>query len=335
MSRLPTVSVCIPAYNAARFLPIAVNSVLVQEFEDFEVIVSDDASSDETGIICERFTDRRFRALRSEHRLGQSGNWNRCVELARGRYVILLHADDGLLPGFLQSAVEVLDANSDVGLVHCTAQHIDDSGRELNVQQLFGEDRIDRDGIVLRRLLLDGCVINPAGVLVRREAFEHAGRFTDRIVWGVDWHMWIRIALQAPVGFLSEPLALYREHRDSGTSAVMKSGRNARDELWAIEDVFELIRESRPDLYHLGAPARRGVAHRTWCFAEAMCQTGEMRAARAGLRNAARIWPGMLRQPKFWGLWGATFTGYRWFSALHTQKQRVGSCLPRNFSFKA
>lgn len=330
MSGTPTVSVCIPSYNSAQFLPDAIDSALAQEFDDLEVIVSDDASSDETVEICGHYDDPRFRAFRSESRLGQAGNWNRCVELARGQYVILLHADDALLPGYLEGAVALLQANGDLGLVHCTARHIDQAGEPLCLQQLFDGDRVDRKDKILRCLLLDGCVINPAGVLVRREAFERAGRFTDRIVWGVDWHMWIRIALQGPVAFLAEPLALYRHHGHSGTSAVMSGGRNARDEIWALEDLFTLIERTRPELLPLKRDATRGVAHRTWCFAEAMCELGEMRAARIGVRNAVRIWPAMIRQPKVWGLWAATFVGYGWFAAAHSIKRQFATVASRH-----
>jgi glycosyltransferase involved in cell wall biosynthesis len=270
--------------------------------------------------------------VRSEERLGQSGNWNRCVELASAPYVILLHADDELRPGYLRKAVGILDAHPDVGLVHCAVERIDEDGKTLGLQRLYDQDTIDRDGMTLRHLLFDGCVINPAGVMVRRAAYEATGPFTDRIVWGVDWHMWIRIALHWPVAYMADPLARYREHRQSGTTAVMASGRNARDETWAIEDLFDHIHKERSELYDLKPQALHGVAHRTWCFAEAMCEAGDMRAARVGLRNAVRIWPGMIREPKVWGLWAATYTSYRWFTAAHAGKARIAATLRRNGS---
>jgi glycosyltransferase involved in cell wall biosynthesis len=321
--RVPRVSVCIPSYNAARFLRAAIDSVLAQDFADFELVVSDDASADDTAAVLGSYADPRLRVVRSEDRLGQAGNWNRCVELARGEYVTLLHADDELLPGYLERAVAVLDAHADVGLVHCSVQHVDEDGKPLHLQRLLDEDRIDRDDVMLRRLLLDGCVINPAGVMARRRAYETAGRFTDQIVWGVDWHMWIRIALRSPVAYLSESLALYREHGHSGTTSVMASGRNARDETWAVANVFEHIGRVRPELYALKAPALRGVARRTWYFAETMCELGDMDAARVGLRNALRIWPGMIAQPRVWGLWAATYTGYTSFARVHAGKRWV------------
>lgn len=326
--RKPKFSVCIPAYNAGPYLGAAIESVLGQDFEDLELFVSDDRSDDETPQVCDAYrTDPRFRAERSQERLGQSGNWNRCLTHARGDYVMVLHADDQVAAGYLDKASAILDANADVGLVHCAVQHIDDAGEPLELQRLFDTDRVDREDLVLRKLLLEGCVINPAGVTVRRTVYDEVGPFTDRIVWGVDWHMWIRVALRASVGYLAEPLALYRHHGQSGTSTVMRTGRNARDEAWAIEDVFELVRHQRPELYSLRSAAIRGVAHRTWCHAEKMCELGDMPAARTGIRNAVRIWPGMGRQARVWGLWLATFTGYRSFAAVHSRKQRLTNAL--------
>jgi glycosyltransferase involved in cell wall biosynthesis len=317
----PKVSVCVPSYNAAPYLANAIDSALRQHFASFEVVVSDDASSDRTPEICAHYSDPRFRVVRSDDRLGQAGNWNRCLELARGEYVILLHADDELMPGYLKGAAAVLDAHDDVGLVHCAVEHVDEEGMPFELQRLFQDDVIDRNGSTLRRLLLDGCVISPAGVMVRKVVYDHVGPFTSEIVWGVDWHMWTRIALSRPIAYIARPLAKYREHGQSGTSSVMTSGRNARDEEWMFDDLFRQIARSRPELSELREPAVRGIAHRTWCFAEEMCKVGDVAAARIGLRNAVRIWPGMLAEPRTWGLWIATYAGYGWFARLHTAKQ--------------
>jgi glycosyltransferase involved in cell wall biosynthesis len=321
---VPEVSVCIPAHNAARYLRSAIDSALAQEYADFEVVVLDNASTDETRAICEGYDDPRFH-YEFEPEPGQSIAWNRCVELATGRYVILLHGDDELERRFLSRAVEVLDTEPDVGLVHCAAQHIDEEGRLLELQRPFESDLIDRDGLVLRNLLLEGCIINPAGVIARREAYEKVGQFTDRVVWGVDWHMWIRIAMEFSVGYLAEPLSRYRQHTSSGTSGVMTSARNGKDERWLIDDVFRIANERRPDIVALRPEARRGVAERTWWMAERMCKEGGMKASRAGLRQAVRTSPRLSANPRIWALFAATYFGYGSFDRLRNRKRRAGS----------
>jgi glycosyltransferase involved in cell wall biosynthesis len=110
----PKVSVCIPAFNAASYLPAAIESVLNQSFRDFHLVVSDDASDDHTPSVLMRYNDDRLSVVRSPDRLGQAANWNRCVELARGEYVVLLHADDELMPYYIERSIEVLDHHNDV-----------------------------------------------------------------------------------------------------------------------------------------------------------------------------------------------------------------------------
>jgi glycosyltransferase involved in cell wall biosynthesis len=320
---MPKISICIPTYNSARYLGAAIESALAQDAGDFEVVVCDNASTDETPELIRKYaTDSRLRPVRYEQLVGQAANWNRCLDLARGEYIVLLHADDVLRPAFIRRAAEIIDANPDVGLVHCAVQHVDTNLAPLHLQSLFDEDRVDREGDLLRRLLLDGCVVNPCGVMVRRSVYERIGRFTEEIVWGVDWHMWIRVALCGPAAYLSETLALYRQHAQSGTSGVMATARNGLDELWMMKDIFARIPAERADLHALQPQVIRGIAHRTWCFAEEMCRLGYRRAARAGIRRAVGIRPAMLADPKVWGLWLATWLGYGWFTALHTWKQR-------------
>jgi hypothetical protein len=159
--------------------------------------------------------------------------------------------------------------------------------------------------------------------MVRRSAYAAAGRFSEEIVWGVDWHMWIRVALAGPVAYLAEPLGLYRQHQQSGTSGVMATARNGSDELWMMKDIFRLIPETRADLQALWPQVVKGIAHRTWCFAEEMCQLGHSRAARAGIRRSIEIRSAMLAEPKVWSLWLATYFGYDWFTLLHEKKRRL------------
>lgn len=326
---LPQISICIPTYNSAQYLGAAIESALAQEYDSFEVVVCDNASTDGTPELVARYHDPRLRSMRFEELVGQAPNWNRCLDLATGNYVVLLHADDLLQPKFLTRAAAMLDAHPEVGLVHCAVQHVDQNLAPLHLQSLSKDDRVDREGDLLRRLLLDGCVVNPCGVMVRRSTYAKVGRFTEEIVWGVDWHMWIRVALAEPVAYLAEPLGLYRQHQQSGTSGVMATARNGSDELWMMKDIFRLIPDERTELKALWPQVIKGIAHRTWCFAEEMCQLGHSRAARAGIRRSIEIRPAMIADPKIWSLWLATYFGYGWFASIHEKKRRLRGALDR------
>jgi hypothetical protein len=142
------------------------------------------------------------------------------------------------------------------------------------------------------------------------------GPFTTQIRWGIDWHMWMRIALRFEVAYLTDELACYREHPQSGTVVAVAAARNGTDELWVIDNIFNGIRETRLDLYEMRGLAIRQVAHRTWCWAEKMCQGGLERAARTGIRKAVTIAPGMLLEGRVWALLAATYLGYSWFSRM-------------------
>jgi glycosyltransferase involved in cell wall biosynthesis len=320
---MPKVSVCIPSYNGARYLGETIESVLAQDSSDYELVICDNASTDDTPRVARSFPDRRVRYVRFDAFVSQSANWDRCLDLAAGDYVVLLHADDLVRPGFLRRALAVLDAHRDVALVHCSVQHIAADGAPLHIQKLYDEDRVDTGDALCRRLLIDGCVVNPAGVMVRRTAYEAAGRFSEEIVWGADWHMWLRIALHNRVAYLAEPLAVYRQHPESGTSRVMATGRQARDEVWLMEDIFGEISRTRPDLLVLRRQAFRQIAHRTWCFAEDMCRRGLVGPARANLRKAVAINPAMILEGRYWALWVSTCFGYQSFQRARVFKRRL------------
>jgi hypothetical protein len=194
------------------------------------------------------------------------------------------------------------------------------NGAPLNLQTLYDDDRLESGEVLFKRLLLEGCVVNPAGVTVRREIYDEVGPFTENIVWGVDWHMWMRVALHSQVAYLTEPLAHYRQHPQSGTSGVMATARNGKDEMWMLDDIFRQVSAARADIHLLYRQARRQSAHRTWCFAEEMFRLDFPASARAGIRRAISIYPAMLFSVRVWALWAATYLGYGWFKRLHTWK---------------
>jgi glycosyltransferase involved in cell wall biosynthesis len=322
---MPKVSVCIPTYNTARYLGAAIDSVLAQSYEDFELVICDNASTDGTQELCSAYADKRIKYLRFETLVGQAANWNRCLDHAGCDFIVLLHADDVLLPDYVERATHMMKDHPEAGMVHCAVKYINTDGTEICLRQLYPEDQILPGDQIFKKLLLEGCIVNPAGVMVRREVYERVGQFTDRIVWGVDWHMWLRIAINFPVAYIAEPLALYREHGQSGTTGVMATARNGSDEIWMIEDILSTLPIDRKDLAAIRRPAIRQAAHRTWCFAEEMCRLGYPGATRAGIRKSIGIRPAMMFEGRVWALWAASYLGYEWFSKAQGARRKLGS----------
>lgn len=320
----PTVSVCIPARNAAAYLADTLESVLAQTRAPDEILVCDNASTDETPAICRRYESAGVRHHHFEELVGQAGNWNRCLDLAQGKYLVLLHADDLLKPTFIELALATLEEHDGAVFLHSAVDLIGAGGQDLGVQRLYAEDRVDSGPDFFRRLLIEGCLVNPAGVMLRATAVRHAGPFTTSIRWGIDWHMWMRLALEGDAAYLHRPLAKYRLHAGSGTSEVLASGRLAADELWATRDVISQAHLPIEEEGLLTAQARRAVAHRTWCHAEEACRQGLRRASFRGLREAARVEPKLIADRRFWGVAVGAAFGHSAYLGLRRLVGRKG-----------
>src|SRR3989338_5944877 len=104
---MPKVTIAIPTYNRAKLLSQAIESVLVQTYKDFELLISDNASTDETNNVVTSFKDPRIRYHRNRKNIGMMSNWNKCVELAQGKYLMILGDDDKLYPYFIKNSLKV------------------------------------------------------------------------------------------------------------------------------------------------------------------------------------------------------------------------------------
>ena len=116
MDSVPTFSIVIPAYNYGHFLAAALESVLIQNRSDIQILVIDDASDDDTPKIAQQYSDH-IQYVRNEKNLGAGGAWGVGLELARGKYLLKLDADDELLPGHLDALDQAFEADAEVGMV--------------------------------------------------------------------------------------------------------------------------------------------------------------------------------------------------------------------------
>jgi glycosyltransferase involved in cell wall biosynthesis len=212
---MPAVSVCIPTYNYARFLPRAIESVLAQTFEDFELIVCDNASTDETPAVLAGFSDPRLKTFRNERNLGLFGNFSRCLELADGELVKYVCADDWLDPDYLARAVPVMEAHPEIGLLTTAGFFVDEQGRTFALATAEFEDGpVVRAADALRAQAAFLNVIGmPSSVLARREAVEAVGGFDPRFAPASDVHLWLKLLCRHDLGWLPEPLCYLRVHR--------------------------------------------------------------------------------------------------------------------------
>jgi glycosyltransferase involved in cell wall biosynthesis len=212
-----TVSVVVPTYNMSRYLEECLRSVLGQSFRDYEIIVVDDGSTDDTGAVVAKF-DGRVRYQRQENR-GVAEALNTGIAMAKGEYVALLAADDALGPESLAARVWVLDRNPNAGMVSGSAMMINAAGEEQwSHRPVRGEGATHQPSEAALRLLLSGNTVICSTVMVRRSVLERVGGFRQESMPGEDWEMWLRIAAVSDVVHLSTPLARVRMHSGSLTA---------------------------------------------------------------------------------------------------------------------
>ena len=248
--KAPLVSICIPAYNAARWIDETISSALAQTLEDIEVLLVDNASTDGTAELARAHDDARLRVVVNDTNIGVVRNFNRCLELARAPYVKYLHADDLLHAGCCERMAALLDQEPGVGLVFAPRDvrldHPDDPAaqewrdRYAVLHAPFSSlERVNDGRRLFREWLEVGIHENllgePSAILVRRECFERLGGFNPTLWQLVDIEMWLRIALYYDIGFLPEPLSVYRHHQSSTTADVARTSLDWLDDLWVLE----------------------------------------------------------------------------------------------------
>jgi glycosyltransferase involved in cell wall biosynthesis len=201
----PRVSVVMAAKDYARFLPEAVESVFAQTFGDWELVVIDDGSSDDTPRVVRPYlADPRVRYFRSD-RLGQSRAKNLGVHFARGRLVAFLDADDAWEPTKLERQVALFDANPEVGVVFCKRSLMDEAGNCIPGKPTSGFPT----GRVLPQMFTQNFVCFSSCV-VRREVFSHVGGFDPEWDLSIDYDLWLRVAKFYRFDFVGEELVRYR-----------------------------------------------------------------------------------------------------------------------------
>lgn len=171
--QIPKVSIGLPVYNGEKYLEQALQSILAQTFTDFELILSDNASTDRTAEICERYAaqDSRIRYNRNDKNIGGANNENLTFTLSRAPYFRLSADDDYLEPEWLARAVEILDANPDVVLAYSRAYRVDAEGKNIGVlNRLLGTS--DKPHERFRNLYTWEHNCEPTYGLIRREVMR-------------------------------------------------------------------------------------------------------------------------------------------------------------------
>ena len=205
------VSVLVPSYNAARYLSQAIDSALNQTFQDFEIIIIDDGSTDNTREIVERYLKRapdKIRYIYQDNQ-GLARARNTGLRHARGEYVALLDADDVWLPARLEETVKILDADSSAGIAHANITRISETGDKLDTPR---RDARYLSGYIFENIFLRDAHLSCPTVLFRRKCCEEVGGFDPGLtrLGCEDRELWLRISQKFKIQYIDKVLALYR-----------------------------------------------------------------------------------------------------------------------------
>ena len=283
----PLVSIIIPTYNRSDFLVHAVNSVLSQTFEDFELLIIDDGSIDDTQTKIKEFNDIRIRYI-YQMNAGLAAARNTGIKQSRGKYIAFLDDDDLWLRDKLAHQIQSFRNYPKIDLLTCGYQVIDSQGNVLDEIQPW----IWRPQLNLRTWLTS-CPTVPSAVIIRREWLDIAGNFDERISrrkYGAeDWDLWIRLAyIDCQMAWVKEILCAYRIHE---TSMSHNAQRQRLGMLFALDKLFDRtdlqieIKEDKNQIYSL---AYLRTAARLYI-------EGQAELAKADLEKAFHLNPGLLK----------------------------------------
>lgn len=221
---IPRVSVCIPTYNHAHFIGQAIESVLVQTYADFELVVVDNCSTDNTRELVSTFSaiDQRIRYVCNERNVGPQENLNRCLAEAAGEYVKILCADDFIAPTCLEKSIQLLNDHPRVTLVSSARQIVDEQLNPLRVAAFAVKDQLLDGKFVINYTLFNGNYIGePSAALFRRRDADAGFNKAFRLM--IDVEFWLRLLEQGDFAFIAEPLCSFRIHGGQETNSVVAS----------------------------------------------------------------------------------------------------------------
>lgn len=338
------VTIGIPTYNRSALLRCAIESVLAQRYPHFTVIVSDNASDDNTAEVVRSFGDPRISYRPLGRNIGRTANFNRLIELTETEYVLILGDDDELHPDHLSLTLEQIKANPAIGMVHTDYSFVDQFGNRWASPADMGNGKdpilLESGARFIERSMRSGPHVHISTAVFRTAALSGGGlRPEDGVI--DDFPLLMRIATRWDVGYVDVALAVARAHDGASSSALgsftprgFRSSRSLPDILY--EHRLKFLAEaglSEPESRRLGRIAARSyrrdvLSHLSMCATTGDGMVASLRALRTEMRRDRRL----LLDPLTWRFVAGQLGGRRVRSAaqraLRHGRSRVASSLP-------
>lgn len=249
---MPLVCICIPTYNAEATLAATLQSVLKQTYPNLVILVVDNASTDNTLAVASSFADSRMSVHRNPVNVGGEGNFNRCIELSRGKYTAIYHADDLYEPTMVENQVSFLEANPSAQAVFTEASLIDEHGVFIGAIRQPAE--LAEAGPLHDFNALFKAVLKHSNFLICPSVMATTALYQNKIkgwrgeVFGssADLDVWFRMAEQGAIGLIPKPLMRYRISSSQGSARVRLDFR--RSDFFLVMDHYLAMETVRANL---------------------------------------------------------------------------------------
>ena len=282
--KTPAVSVVIATYNRARYLPETIDSVLRQRFRDFELIVVDDGSKDDTRRVLEAYGEE-IRSIYQENR-GPSAARNVGIRAARGRWISIQDSDDLCAPNHLECLFGFVERNPNCGMVFANGAYLE--GPEHNRDTIIPKEksrRLERQGARLIDLF-DKSIVRLQAALISKECFQAIGGLDENFRICMDLDLSFRLFMRYPVAYLDQVVFLYRKHEGN-------IGRNQELRLLENIRIMEKLLEEFPRAREILGRRRinRRLAYRYYRLGKGRWRTGDRPGAKQALQQALAFKP--------------------------------------------
>lgn len=248
----PFVTVVIPAYNHEKYIRDAIESVLQQDCKDWELIVINDGSTDDTGKVVDHFKNKKKVRVYHQDNIGLSATLNKALEKAKGKYFNFLPSDDYFHPSKLSNQLAVLNRDSDSDVVYCDQEIVDSSGNVSNDADILAWSNVGYETAeeILPNLFERNFIPAPSA-LVKTDSLREVGGFDESLIYTQDYDLWLRLLPGRKAFWLHKPLLFYRWHGENLTYQAKEPIHFERAYLLTkalltlkIEDVFPVILKS-------------------------------------------------------------------------------------------
>lgn len=256
---MPKVSVILTSYNHGAFVRQAIESVLSQSFDDFELIIWDDHSTDDSWNIISSYSDTRIKAFKNDVNLGSTFGVNKAIfEFASGEFIAIHHSDDVWLPGKLAKQTRFLNENPQFGATFGSIQLVDMSGNahpSANhvYQTAFLQENRSRQ-LWLRRFWLHGNALCHPSVLIRRSCYVECGEYRGDLFQLPDFDMWVRLCSRYEINVDSEPLVQFRLLDNEVNTSGIRFDTIARTDVETLRVLESAITLLSPSDFQLAFP---------------------------------------------------------------------------------